>query len=154
ARVVACWRSRERERAAGPFPSMPSDTVATQRPRPSGASPQPHAQKQIPPRLPLRPLREPEPPIQPQRGRIVLVRIELDPPAPALPRALQGRLDQRRPTAPAAGRLLDEQVLEPAVGRGGPDAQAEAQLTDAGRRAVVVGAGEQVLDVGLLDEPL
>src|SRR5688572_1408988 len=75
-----------------------------------------------------------------REGRVVVVvDVELDAPAAAGPRLIDGQLDQRAPEPAAARALEHEQVLEQAVLRRPPDAVAEAQLRDAGRRCVLAG---------------
>src|SRR5205085_2016963 len=91
----------------------------------------------------LRALGEAESVIQRQRWRVVLVGVELHPPAAALARPRERRLDQRRPEPRPPGLLTHEQVLQPAVRRGGPHAEPVTQLADRRRRRVVVDGGEQ-----------
>ena len=92
--------------------------------------------------------------VERERRGVLLADVELDPPAVALAGALERRLDERRAQAAAPGAGLDEEVLEPAVLGGVPDAEAVAQLADPGGRGVVVRRAEQELGVRALDQPL
>ena len=79
---------------------------------------------------------------------VVLLDVELDPPAAPRPRPLDRGLDERAAEAGAAGVVADEDVLEPAVLDARPRAQAEAELSQAG------AAGEQVHGVRVVQELL
>src|SRR5579863_215179 len=69
--------------------------------------------------------------VERDRAEVGLVGVELDARRAARPRPLQRGIDERSPDAAPARLLLDEEVLEPAVGRPGPDRVAVAQLADA-----------------------
>ena len=96
--------------------------------------------------------REAERLIERDRGGVRLVGVELDALRSAQPRPLEGELDECPSDAAPAACVGDVEVLEPAVGRTGPDGVAEAKLADAARRLALARATEQVLGRRILDQ--
>jgi hypothetical protein len=76
---------------------------------------------------------------------VVLSGVEFDAPAAALACPVKRSPDQRSRDAASSRLTANEQILQPTILGGRPDAVAKAQLADARRGRIVVDCGEPEL---------